>query len=165
MSPRYDAVRHLIGYARRHKFYLCGALGMGVASIGTVLYSFQKVTARSEEQLSLPELCMVLTDTVVIFDNVRQTLKVVATPYVPRPEMADNAYDGALERIQAAGKHRSRNAWYPIQDLTKAAAAGQELAYDEQGPAIADQFERMGGPAGIVIAPFKVRLGGIGYLF
>ena len=48
---------------------------------------------------ALPELCMVLTDTLVVFDNLRQTIKVVATPYVPRPEKAEAAYDGAIRRI------------------------------------------------------------------
>ncbi len=39
--------------------------------------------------IELPPLCMVLTDTLLIFDNLRQTLKVVATPYVARPERAE----------------------------------------------------------------------------
>jgi anthranilate synthase component 1 len=51
--------------------------------------------------LGLPELCMVLTDTLVIFDNFRQTIKIVATPYVPRPERAAAAYAGAIARIDA----------------------------------------------------------------
>jgi anthranilate synthase component 1 len=49
--------------------------------------------------LRLPDLYMVLTDTLVVFDNLRQTIKVVATPYVPRPEKAEAAYAGALRRI------------------------------------------------------------------
>ena len=53
----------------------------------------------ASDDLGLPELCVVLTDTLVIFDNLRQTIKVVATPYVPRPEVADRAYDGAVARI------------------------------------------------------------------
>jgi anthranilate synthase component 1 len=44
---------------------------------------------------------MVVTDTLLIFDNLRQTLKVVATPYVARPERADVAYDRAIARIDA----------------------------------------------------------------
>jgi anthranilate synthase component I len=51
------------------------------------------------EDLALPELHVVLTDTLVIFDNLRQTIKVVATPYVPRPEKAAAAYAGAVRRI------------------------------------------------------------------
>ena len=46
-------------------------------------------------------MCMVMTDTLLIFDNLRQTLKVVATPYVSRPERAEVAYDRACARIDA----------------------------------------------------------------
>jgi anthranilate synthase component I len=49
----------------------------------------------------LPPLAMVLTDTLLIFDNLRQTLKVVATPYVARPDRAEEAYERACERIDA----------------------------------------------------------------
>jgi anthranilate synthase component I len=49
----------------------------------------------------LPPLCMVVTDTLLIFDNLRQTLKVVATPYVARPERAEAAYERACARIDA----------------------------------------------------------------
>src|SRR5919112_606953 len=51
--------------------------------------------------IDLPPLCMVVTDTLLIFDNLRQTLKVVATPYVTRPERAEVAYDRACARIDA----------------------------------------------------------------
>ncbi|MDB4954556.1 MAG: anthranilate synthase, catalytic subunit [Myxococcales bacterium] len=51
--------------------------------------------------IDLPPLCMVVTDTLLIFDNLRQTLKVVATPYVARPERAEVAYDRACARIEA----------------------------------------------------------------
>ena len=51
--------------------------------------------------VDLSPLCMVLTDTLLIFDNLRQTLKVVATPYFSRPERAEAAYDRACERIDA----------------------------------------------------------------
>jgi anthranilate synthase component 1 len=53
----------------------------------------------AQRDLELPDLYMVLTDTLVVFDNLRQTIKVVATPYVPRPEKAEAAYAGALSRI------------------------------------------------------------------
>ena len=75
-------------------------------AVGWVSYdavrSFESlpVIARDDDE-PLPELCMVITDTLVIFDNLRQTVKVVATPYVPRGEKADAAYDGAIARIDA----------------------------------------------------------------
>src|SRR5258706_1401461 len=44
---------------------------------------------------------MVVADTLLIFDNLRQTLKVVATPFVSRPERAIAAYERACARIDA----------------------------------------------------------------
>ncbi len=63
--------------------------------------SFENIPSIAKDDLELPELCMVLTDTLLIFDNLRQSIKVVATPYVPRPEKAEAAYDGAIRRINA----------------------------------------------------------------
>lgn len=63
--------------------------------------SFENLPARAQDDLGVPEMTMVLTDTLIIFDNLRQTIKVVATPFVPRPERAEAAYAGAIERIDS----------------------------------------------------------------
>ncbi len=63
--------------------------------------AFEALPDEAPDDLGLPEVCAVLTDTLVIFDNLRQTVKVVATPYVAAPEAADAAYDRAVERIDA----------------------------------------------------------------
>jgi anthranilate synthase component 1 len=47
----------------------------------------------------IPDLCMVLTDTLVIFDNLRQTVKVVACAHVPADAQAEAVYERALARI------------------------------------------------------------------
>src|SRR5262245_51683906 len=60
-----------------------------------VVRAFEDLPARARADLDVPALCVVLTDTLVIFDNLRQTIKVVATPYVPNPDKADRAYDRA----------------------------------------------------------------------
>jgi len=74
-------------------------------AVGWIAYdcvrAFEDLPARARPGLDLPGLCMVVTDTLVIFDNLRQTLKVVATPYVARPERAEAAYDRACARIDA----------------------------------------------------------------
>ena len=79
--------------------------GGAVGWIGyDVVRAFEDLPARQKPGAAgpdLPELCMVLTDTLLIFDNLRQTLKVVATPYVARPERAEAAYDRACARIDA----------------------------------------------------------------
>ncbi len=65
-----------------------------------VVRAFESMPEHAVKDVEIPDLCMVLTDTVVIFDNVRQTLKVVATPYVSRPDKAKEAYDRAVARIE-----------------------------------------------------------------
>ncbi|MEJ7597096.1 MAG: chorismate-binding protein [Kofleriaceae bacterium] len=74
-------------------------------AVGWIAYdcvrAFEELPARARPGLELPPLCMVITDTLLIFDNLRQTLKVVATPYVARPERAEFAYDRACARIDA----------------------------------------------------------------
>ena len=74
-------------------------------AVGWIAYdcvrSFEELPSRARADLDLPPLCMVVTDTLLIFDNLRQTLKVVATPYVARPERAEVAYERACARIDA----------------------------------------------------------------
>ncbi len=72
-------------------------------AVGWIAYdcvrAFEDLPARARPGLDLPPLAMVITDTLLIFDNLRQTLKVVATPYVARPEKAEAAYERACARI------------------------------------------------------------------
>ena len=63
-----------------------------------VVRCFEDLPKRASDDLGLPEVCMVITDTLVIFDNLRQTIKVVATPHVPRSERASEIYDKAIAR-------------------------------------------------------------------
>jgi anthranilate synthase component 1 len=74
-------------------------------AVGWIAYdcvrAFEELPSRARPSIDLPPLCMVVTDTLLIFDNLRQTLKVVATPYVARPERAEAAYDRACARIDA----------------------------------------------------------------
>jgi anthranilate synthase component 1 len=72
-------------------------------AVGWIAYdcvrAFEELPARARPGVEIPPLAMVITDTLLIFDNLRQTLKVVATPYVTRPEKAEAAYASACERI------------------------------------------------------------------
>jgi anthranilate synthase component 1 len=74
-------------------------------AVGWIAYdcvrAFEDLPARARPGLDVPALCMVVTDTLLIFDNLRQTLKVVATPYVARPERAAAAYERGCARIDA----------------------------------------------------------------
>jgi anthranilate synthase component I len=72
-------------------------------AVGWIAYdcvrAFEDLPSRAKPGVDLPPLAMVVTDTLLIFDNLRQTLKVVATPFVARPEKAEQAYERACERI------------------------------------------------------------------
>jgi len=70
-----------------------GAVGwIGYDAVRT----FEKLPATKPDLLGLPEACLAITDTVLIFDNLRGTVKVVAAA-----ELAPDARDGAGD---AAGR-------------------------------------------------------------
>ena len=64
-----------------------------------VVRSFERLPSRLPDDLGLPELCFAITDTVVIFDNLRGTLKVVSAATVGDGTDVDRAYDDACARI------------------------------------------------------------------
>ena len=53
----------------------------------------------ARDDLGLPEAQFIITDTLVIFDNLRQTVKLVATAEVEAGGGVDAAYDAAVARI------------------------------------------------------------------
>jgi anthranilate synthase component 1 len=68
-----------------------------------VVRFFENINPRPKETLGLPEFAFLLTDTLLIFDNVAQTIKVVANAYVPSPRLRHlrRAYREATKRIDA----------------------------------------------------------------
>jgi anthranilate synthase component 1 len=63
--------------------------------------AFEPSLARGEADGDLPELCFALTDTVIIFDNLRQTVKVVAAAYTGAGDPPEEVYRDAVSRIEA----------------------------------------------------------------
>ena len=68
-----------------------------------IVRTFERLPATKPDDLGLPELCFAVTDTVVVFDNLRGTVKVVASVDVGGDQPADpgRAYDDACARIEA----------------------------------------------------------------
>jgi anthranilate synthase component I len=64
-----------------------------------IVRSFERLPAIKPDDMGLPELCFAITDTVVIFDNLRGTLKVVAAVEVGGGADLGRAYDDACARI------------------------------------------------------------------
>jgi anthranilate synthase component 1 len=102
------------------------------------------------ELAALPDMTMVLTDTLVVFDNLRQTIKVVATPYVPRPEKAEAAYAGALRRIDEVVDRLRRNqpSLSPLEPPPVGEAGSTRLRWGG-GEAPTSGFDRAGFTAAV----------------
>jgi anthranilate synthase component I len=65
-----------------------------------IVRSFERLPSTKPDDLGLPELCFAITDTVVVFDNLRGTVKVVAAVDVGEGDIG-RAYDDACARIEA----------------------------------------------------------------
>ncbi len=59
---------------------------------------FERLPDRAADELGLPDMCFALTDTVVVFDNLRGTLKVVASVDVAGKDPG-KAYDEACAKV------------------------------------------------------------------
>jgi anthranilate synthase component 1 len=73
---------------------------------------FERIPSTKPDDLGVPEICFALTDTVVIFDNLRGTVKVVAAVDVNVDGQGDpgRAYDDACARIDAVLERLARPA-------------------------------------------------------
>ena len=60
---------------------------------------FERLPDRPPDELGLPDMCFALTDTVVVFDNLRGTLKVVASVDVAGKD-PNKAYDEACAKVE-----------------------------------------------------------------
>ena len=73
--------------------------------------SFERLPGLKPDDLGLPELCFAITDTVVIFDNLRGTVKVVAAVDVGGSAGdPGRAYDDACARIEEVVERLARPA-------------------------------------------------------
>ncbi|HEV8539816.1 MAG TPA: anthranilate synthase component I, partial [Nitrospiraceae bacterium] len=78
-------------------------VGGAVGYLGyDVVRYFEEIPQRRKDELGLPDLAFLLTDTLLIFDNVAQTIKVVANAHVPSGRDSDlkRAYADAATRIE-----------------------------------------------------------------
>jgi anthranilate synthase component I len=65
-----------------------------------VVRRFERLPSRLPDELDVPDVCFALTDTVVVFDNLRGTIKVVAAVDVGVAD-PNRAYDDACARVEA----------------------------------------------------------------
>ncbi len=78
-------------------------VGGAVGYLGyDVVRSFEDIPPRRKDALGLPDFAFLITDTLLIFDNVAQTIKVVANAHVTSGKDSDlrRAYADATKRIE-----------------------------------------------------------------
>ena len=78
-------------------------VGGAVGYLGyDIVRTFEDLPVRQKDHLSLPDFAFLLTDTLLIFDNVAQKIKVVANAHVTsaRDREIKQAYRAATERIE-----------------------------------------------------------------
>src|SRR5207253_1372054 len=63
-----------------------------------VVRQFERLPSHRRDLLGLPQASFLLTDTLLIFDNVAQTIKVVANAHVGKSG-SRKAYEDAIHRI------------------------------------------------------------------
>jgi anthranilate synthase component 1 len=76
--------------------------GGAVGQIGyDMVRSFERVPARAPDDLGLPEACLLVAESLLVFDNVAQKIKVVSHADVRDGTSPEAAYDAAVARIDA----------------------------------------------------------------
>jgi anthranilate synthase component 1 len=95
---RYQPVTSLEGIAKDLPRFFGGAVGY----LGYDLVRFfERLPETADDSLSLPDLHMLVTDTLVVFDHVRHRLLIFANAHVPPGCDLDAIYDEAVARLDA----------------------------------------------------------------
>lgn len=61
---------------------------------------FEKLPVTAEDELGLPESLFVITDTVVVFDNVRQIMQIICNVHLDGSKGLEEAYQEGLHKIE-----------------------------------------------------------------
>lgn len=118
--------------------------GGAVGLIGyDIVRSFEPIPTLARDDLAVPDLCLMLTDSVLIFDNLRQSLKVVANAMIERFGSVAAAYTDAESRIERLVARLSQPVELPRGTAGK--TAGEAAAHSSEpvvGPAPVSNFAR-----------------------
>jgi anthranilate synthase component 1 len=116
-----DPIGYLDDYLAKHAPVVPPGLprffGGAVGWLGyDIARTFERLPSTKPDELGLPELCFAITDTVVVFDNLRGTVKVVAAVDVGEGDPG-RAYDDACGRIEAVLDKLASPASPPLRPL------------------------------------------------
>ncbi len=87
------------------------------------------VPVRHDRALRAPDMVFMITDTLLVFDRVRHTLRIIANAWIRDGEDPDAAYDGAVRAIEAMASallaplpHELTDVHPPVEGLTPCSA-------------------------------------------
>lgn len=60
---------------------------------------FERLPENNKPALQIPDMCFLMSDTILIFDHNRLTIKIVANTYINNEKGCDTAYDEAVKKI------------------------------------------------------------------
>lgn len=83
---------------------------------------------RPARSLGLPDMCFMLFDTVMVFDHVYQTVKIISNAHIEHGSSVREAYDKAVLRIDKVVERISTAAAYVHDDIVT--AGSQEIEFD-----------------------------------
>lgn len=73
-------------------------------AVGYLSYDYvrfiEELPNNAKDDLNLPDTFFVITDTILIFDHLLQTIKVVSNAYLEKDKDVDLAYEEAIEKIE-----------------------------------------------------------------
>src|SRR5262245_12959247 len=76
--------------------------GGAVGQVGyDMVRSFERLPVRAADDLGLPDACLLLAESLLVFDNVAQKILVVSHAHVDGTQSPQAAYDAAVARIDA----------------------------------------------------------------
>lgn len=95
---------------------------------------FERLPVQARDDLGMPDLCLLMADTLLIFDNVAHKIKVVSHARVGKGTDLRAAYEGACDKVERL-----------IERLQRPVQAPRALALREPGPITSnlaqDQYE------------------------
>ncbi len=95
---------------------------VGYASYDVVSEVEPTVPRAEEDVLGTPDALFMITDSILVFDRVRHTIKIIVQAHVGGEDDADTAYDKAAAQIEEIKERLQRPAIFPPVDLDETAA-------------------------------------------
>src|SRR6185369_15289024 len=76
--------------------------GGAVGFVGyDMVRTFERLPVRAADDLAVPDACLLVTESLLVFDNVAQTITVVSNVHLRDGDDPGRAYDAAVARIDA----------------------------------------------------------------